>query len=130
MSSSLGTVLVRDRTHSEQLIWEGTHSEQLILDGTHSEQLIWDGTHSELFVDLGSDEGAHDAQVFLEFSDDHRMLEIPVGVCPEHHLLILRQELPHPSTHLSEEDRQTMHSQYTQHQCFNAQYQSMFQIET
>ena len=65
----------------------------------------WMLTHGQEVVDLDSDQGSQDAQVFLKLSAGHLVLEVLVCVTSKHHLLILWQKLPHPSTYLSEETR-------------------------
>lgn len=60
-------------------------------------------THSEEIINLRSDERSHNPQVFLELSSVYRISEVFVLVGSKHHLLIGRQELPHPATHLPEE---------------------------
>ena len=62
-------------------------------------------THGQEVVDLYSDQGSQDTQVFLKLSAGHLVLEVLVSVTSKHHLLILWQKLPHPSTYLSEETR-------------------------
>ena len=58
-------------------------------------------THSEEIINLSSDERPHESQVFLKLSSAYRIEEVFIPVGSKHHLLILRQELPHPATHLS-----------------------------
>ena len=57
-------------------------------------------THSDKIIDLSSDERSHDSQVLLKLSSANGTEEVFSLVSPKHHLLILGQELPHPSTHL------------------------------
>lgn len=57
--------------------------------------------HSDEVINLSSDERPQDPQVFISLPSVHRTLKVFTHVGSKHHLLVLGQELPQPSTHLS-----------------------------
>lgn len=59
-------------------------------------------THCEEIIHFSSDEGSQDAQMFLELSSAYGILKTFIHVGSKYHLLILWQELPHATIHLSE----------------------------
>lgn len=59
-------------------------------------------THCEKIINFSSDEGSQEAQMFLELSSAYRVLKTFIPVGSKHYLLILWQELPHATIHLSE----------------------------
>lgn len=66
--------------------------------------LLWFGyssTHSKEIINLSCDDRAHDSQVLLKLPSVFRLQEVFVLVGSKHHLLIIWQELPEPSTYLT-----------------------------
>lgn len=59
-------------------------------------------TYSEEIINFSADEGSQDAQMFLELSSAYWILKTLIPVGSKYHLLILWQELPHATIHLSE----------------------------